>query len=178
MSGDQARTDREDQYGAAASRTRQSNRTAQETRQAAAVNNAPSADRPQGQRRAQGSPTAPPAARADQPRSRRWHRGPKGATVIDLIFKIDSSDGWSATLRNDPSVVLVADNGDELAQLTRELALAMLQGRRAETLRDMRLAGAVLPPPDSETEDPGTTQDEPRLPDRNAADGRPVDQAS
>jgi hypothetical protein len=100
-------------------------------------------------RRARASAAARPKALAGRPRSRRWHRGPKGATVIDLIFKIDSSDGWSATLRNDPSVVLVADNGDDLAQLTRELALALLQGRRAETLRSMRLAGAVLPAADN-----------------------------
>jgi hypothetical protein len=67
---------------------------------------------------------------SDRPRSRRLHRGPKGATVIDLIFKVDSKDGWTATLRNDPSVVLVADSGDELAHLTRELALAMLDATR------------------------------------------------
>jgi serine/threonine-protein kinase RsbW len=129
-------------------------------------------------RRAPGSPTARAKAPADQPRSRRWHRGPKGATMIDLIFKIASSDGWSATLRNDPSVVLVAETGDELAQLTRELALALLQNRRAETLRSMRLAGTMLPAADSETGNPGAAEGAPQPRDRDAADGRPVNEAS
>jgi hypothetical protein len=57
----------------------------------------------------------------DRPRTRRWHRGPKGADLIDLVFKISSKDGWSATLRNNPSVVLVAEDGYELGELSREL---------------------------------------------------------
>lgn len=97
----------------------------------------------------------------DRPRSRRWHRGPRGADLLDLIFKISSKDGWSATLRNNPSVVLVAKNGDELAELTRELALAILQHRYSETLSAMRAAGSALPAPDPQSPEPGSAIDEP-----------------
>jgi hypothetical protein len=86
-----------------------------------------------------------------QPRSRRWHRGPKGADLLDLVFKITSKPGWTATLRNNPSVVLVAKDGDELARLTRELALAILQHRYPETLSAMRAVGSALPDPHSAT---------------------------
>jgi hypothetical protein len=97
----------------------------------------------------------------DRPRSHRWHRGPKGADLLDLVFKISSKDGWSATLRNNPSVVLVAKNGDELAELTRELALAILQHRCPEALSAMRAAGKALPEPDPPSPEPGSASDEP-----------------
>jgi hypothetical protein len=97
-------------------------------------------------------------------RSRRWHRGPKGADLLDLVFKISSKDGWAATLRNNPSVVLVAKDGSELAELTRELALAILQHRCAETLSAMRAAGKALPEPDPRSPEPGAISDEPGEP--------------
>lgn len=84
-------------------------------------------------------------------RSRRWHRGPKGADLLDLVFKITSRPGWTATLRNNPSVVLVAQDGDELARLTRELALAILQHRYQETLTAVRAAGSALAAPDAQS---------------------------
>ena len=87
------------------------------------------------------------AAATSEARSRRWHRGPKGASVLDLIFKYSAGDGWSATLRSDPSVILVADNGSELASLTRDFALAMLQDRGQEALDELRRAGSALPGP-------------------------------
>jgi hypothetical protein len=93
-------------------------------------------------------------------RSRRWHRGPKGADLLDLVFKISSKDGWSATLRNNPNVVLVAKDGGELADLTRELALAILQHRYAETLRAMRAVGSALPEPDPQSPGPDAISDE------------------
>jgi hypothetical protein len=96
----------------------------------------------------------------DRPRSRRWHPGPKGADLLDLVFKISSRDGWSATLRNNPSVVLVAKNGDELAELTRELALAILQHRYPETLSAMRAAGSAPPEPGPQPPEPGPTSNE------------------
>src|ERR1700722_8226147 len=94
----------------------------------------------------------------ERPRSRRWHRGPKGADLVDLVFKINSKDGWSATLRNNPSVVLVAENGDELGALCRELALAILQHRYPETLSAMREAGKALPEsgPGPQSPEPGS----------------------
>ena len=92
-----------------------------------------------------------------QPRSHRWHRGPKGADLLDLVFKITSEPGWTATLRNNPSVVLVAKDGDALARLTRELALAILQHRSPETLNAMRAAGSALPDPHSATTPAGTS---------------------
>jgi len=58
-------------------------------------------------------------------------------------------------------VVLVAENGDELADLTRELALAILQHRYPETLSAMRAAGKALPEPDPQAPEPGSTSDEP-----------------
>jgi hypothetical protein len=103
----------------------------------------------------------------ERPRSRRWHRGPKGADLIDLVFKINSKDGWSATLRNNPSVVLVAGTGDELADLCRELALAILQHRYPETLSAMRAAGKALLEPDSQAPEPGSASDEPGEQSRN-----------
>jgi hypothetical protein len=103
----------------------------------------------------------------ERPRSRRWHRGPKGADLLDLVFKISSRDGWSATLRNNPSVVLVARNGDELAELTRELALAILQHRYSETLSAMRTAGSALPVPDPQCPEPGSVGDGPGERSRN-----------
>jgi hypothetical protein len=83
-----------------------------------------------------------------RPRSRRWHRGPKGADLLDLVFKITSEPRWTATLRKNPNVVLVAKDGDELARLTLELALAILQHRYPETLSAMRATGSALPDPD------------------------------
>jgi hypothetical protein len=56
-------------------------------------------------------------------------------------------------------VVLVAENGDELAELTRELALAILQHRYGETLSAMRAAGSALPEPDPQTPEPGSASD-------------------
>lgn len=103
----------------------------------------------------------------ERPQSRRWHRGPKGADLLDLVFKISSKDGWSATLRNNSSVVLVANNGDELAALTRELALAILQHRCSETLGAMRAAGSALPEPDPHSPEPGSASDEPGERSRN-----------
>jgi hypothetical protein len=103
----------------------------------------------------------------DRPRTRRWHRGPKGADLIDLVFKVSSKDGWSATLRNNPSVVLVAEDGYELGELSRELALAILQHRYPETLSAMRAAGKALPEPDSQSPEPGSASDEPRERSRN-----------
>jgi hypothetical protein len=88
---------------------------------------------------------------AGRSRSRRWHRGPKGADLLDLVFKITSTPEWTATLRNNPSVVLVAEDGDGLASRARELALAILQHRYPETLNAMRAAGSALPDP----HDPG-----------------------
>jgi hypothetical protein len=123
-------------------------------------------------------PRREPTGRAGRPRARRWHRGPKGADLLDLIFKIRSRDGWSATLRNNPSVVLVSDNGDDLARLTHDLALAILEGHGPETLLAMRSAGTALPAPDPETEDPGSAADEPRRPDHREAESHPVTQAS
>jgi hypothetical protein len=56
--------------------------------------------------------------------------------LLDLIWKISSSSGsWTATLRNDPSVVVTADGGEELAHLTRNLTLAILQGHGEDALR-------------------------------------------
>jgi hypothetical protein len=96
----------------------------------------------------------------DRPRARRWHRGPKGADLIDLVFKINSKDGWSATLRNNPSVVLVAEDGYELGRLSRELALAILQHRYPETISAMRAAGKALPEPDPPSSEPDSAGDE------------------
>jgi hypothetical protein len=109
----------------------------------------------------------------DRPRSRRWHRGPKGADLLDLVFKISSKDGWSATLRNNPSVVLVAKNGDELAELTRELALAILQHRYSETLSTMRAAGSALPAAAPRSPEPTAASAEP-----GARSRKPVSRAS
>jgi hypothetical protein len=77
--------------------------------------------------------------------------------------------GWSATLRNNPSVVLVAKNGDELAELTRELALAILQHRYPETLSAMRAAGSALPEPDPQSPEPGPVGDELEVGSRDRA---------
>jgi hypothetical protein len=97
----------------------------------------------------------------ERPRTRRWHRGPKGADLLDLVFKINSKDGWRATLRNNPSVVLVADDGYELGALCRELALAILEHRYPEALSAMRAAGKALPEPDPQSPEPGAAGDEP-----------------
>lgn len=78
-------------------------------------------------------------------RPRRWHRGPSGADLLDLIFKLTSEPEWTATLRNNPSVVLIAKDGDELARLAQELTLAILRHRYPETLKAMRAAGSALP---------------------------------
>jgi hypothetical protein len=107
-----------------------------------------------------GSSTAPSSTRKEQsgtqasrPRSRRLHRGPKGASVLDLIFKISSGDRWSATLRSSPTVVLVSDSGEELDRISHDLALAILQGRGEEKLQALREAGLALPEPEPVDED-------------------------
>jgi hypothetical protein len=46
------------------------------------------------------------------------------------------------------------EDGDELAELTRELALAILQHRYPETLSAMRAAGSALPEPDPQPPEP------------------------
>jgi hypothetical protein len=69
--------------------------------------------------------------------------------VLDLIFRVSHEDGWTATLRNEPSVVLVADGGEKLAEISKALAIAILQGRGTETLEAMREAGWVLPEPET-----------------------------
>ena len=71
---------------------------------------------------------------ADQPETARRSRAIT-RSVLDLIWKIDYARGaWSGTLRNDPSVVVTARNGDELARLTSDLTLAILQGRGREAV--------------------------------------------
>jgi hypothetical protein len=99
-------------------------------------------------------PREQPRTQAGGSRSRRLHRGPKGASVMDLIFKIRGGDRWSATLRSDPSVVLVSDSSDILTRISRELALAILQNHGKETLQALREAGLALPEPDPEPADP------------------------
>jgi hypothetical protein len=81
--------------------------------------------------------------------ARRGHRAPRNPGVLDLIFKIRDPDAgpWTATLRSDPAVVVIADDGDILRARTRDLALAMLQGHGEATLHAMRQAGTALPQP-------------------------------
>jgi hypothetical protein len=56
--------------------------------------------------------------------------------LLDLIWKIDYDQAsWSATLRSDPSVALTAHTGDDLAQLARDLTMAILEGHGAKALR-------------------------------------------
>jgi hypothetical protein len=98
-------------------------------------------------------PREQPRTKAGRPRSRRIHRGPKGASVMDLIFKIRGGDRWSATLRSDPTVVLVSDSSDTLTRISRELALAIIQGHGKETLQTLREAGLALPEPEPEPAD-------------------------
>jgi hypothetical protein len=109
---------------------------------------------------AQPKETRPVTAAARQPATpggtsikapaRRGHRAPRGASVLDLIFRIRSprqAGTWTATLRSDPAVVIVADTGDALNARSRDLALAILQGHGSETLTAMRQAGTALPEP-------------------------------
>jgi hypothetical protein len=65
--------------------------------------------------------------------------------VLDLIWKIDCArDGtWSATLRNDPSVVLRARDGGKIGVMTRDLTIAILQGRGKEAIEAMTGAKAA-----------------------------------
>jgi hypothetical protein len=74
---------------------------------------------------------------------------PKGAAVLDLIFRISPAESgpWTATLRSDPSVVLTAGDGDVLLTRSRALAVAILHGHGEETLAAMRQAGTALPAP-------------------------------
>ena len=65
-------------------------------------------------------------------------------TVMDLIWKTDYGNGlWTGTLRNEPSVVLTADNGEELHRLMEDLTFAILKGRGREALRAMTAANAA-----------------------------------
>jgi hypothetical protein len=64
--------------------------------------------------------------------------------LLDLVWKIDYDQAsWSAALRSDPSVVLTARTGDELAQLARDLTMAILEGHGAEALRAASAAVAA-----------------------------------
>ena len=108
---------------------------------------------------AQGGDREEPDACDREPSTRRWHRGPKGASVLDLIFKVSSKGGWSATLRSNPSVVLVAGDGVRLGEISGELALAILEGHGAEKLQAMREAGQALPAPEP---DPDGAETRPR----------------
>jgi hypothetical protein len=95
---------------------------------------------------------ATPGGTSIRAQRRRGHRAPKGAAVLDLIFKVRSPDqagAWTATLRSDPAVVIVAGTGEALTTLSRDLALAILQGHGRETLTAMRQAGTALPEPGS-----------------------------
>jgi hypothetical protein len=94
-----------------------------------------------------------PRTQGGRPRSRRMHQGPKGASVMDLIFKIRGGDRWSATLRSAPSVVLVSDSSATLTEISRELVLAIFQDCGEETLQALREAGLALPDPDPEPAD-------------------------
>ena len=59
-----------------------------------------------------------------------------GPGLLDLIWKINCRrENWSATLRSNPSIVVTAGTGDELAQVTRDLTMAILEGRGTEVLR-------------------------------------------
>jgi anti-sigma regulatory factor (Ser/Thr protein kinase) len=65
-------------------------------------------------------------------------------TVMDLIWKTDYGNGlWTGTLRNEPSVVLTADNGEELHRLMMDLTFAILEGHGREALRAMTAANAA-----------------------------------
>jgi hypothetical protein len=94
-------------------------------------------------------PATPGGTRIKAP-TRRGHRAPRGASVLDLIFRIRSprqAGTWTATLRSDPAVVIVADDGEALNARSRDLALAILQGHGKDTLTAMRQAGTALPEP-------------------------------
>jgi hypothetical protein len=65
-------------------------------------------------------------------------------SLLDLIWKIDYRNGmWSASLRNDPSVVLTAGSGDKLAQITRDLTIAILGAHGSATRRAVTAATAA-----------------------------------
>jgi hypothetical protein len=110
-----------------------------------------------------GTRTAPRSAErlgaamaAGRSEASRLRRGPGNATVLDLIFRVTGQGRWPATLRNDPSVVLVAGSGEELSAISRGLAVAILQGHGAHALQAMRAAGQALPAPEAGQEEPAT----------------------
>lgn len=90
----------------------------------------------------QAASTDPPKPTLASGNSRRRHV--PGPGLLDLIWKIDYDQaGWSATLRSDPSVALTAHTGDDLAQLARDLTMAILEGHGAEALRAASAAVAA-----------------------------------
>jgi hypothetical protein len=90
-----------------------------------------------------------PAATARPAMAQRQSASPAGQSasrqsLLDLIWKIDCRGGtWSAALRNDPSVIVTAGNGDQLGQLARDLTVAILEGRGANALRAITEAAAA-----------------------------------
>jgi hypothetical protein len=65
-------------------------------------------------------------------------------SLLDLIWKIDYRNGmWSASLRNDPSVVVTTGSGDKLAQITRDLTIAILGVHGSATRRAVTAATAA-----------------------------------
>jgi hypothetical protein len=56
--------------------------------------------------------------------------------LLDLLWKIRYARGmWSGTLRNDPSIVVSADNGEKLNRLLRGLTIALLSSPSDELQR-------------------------------------------
>jgi hypothetical protein len=50
--------------------------------------------------------------------------------LLDLLWKIRHAKGtWSGTLRDDPSVVVTADDGDKLNRLLRGLTIGLLSAQ-------------------------------------------------
>lgn len=103
-----------------------------------------------------------PRPQTGRPHGPRWHRGPKGGSVMDLLFKVGGGDGRSATLRSSPGVVLVAEDSDTLDRICRQYAIAIFEDRGEETLQELREAGLALPEPEpagQETRDPAQARD-------------------
>jgi hypothetical protein len=64
-----------------------------------------------------------------------------GDPLLDLLWKIRHVKGtWSGTLRDDPSVVVTADDGDKLNRLLRGLTIGVLSAP-AEGVQPSRARG-------------------------------------